>query len=238
MPFSRTRTLLIVSVLAACPVYGAVAGDAEALVARAARAWLADWTRQEKLIDARVDVSVLPNRRPAPQCGQAMKVAVVDTSQPSRLRFTARCPDGAAETYTVRATVHAKVYAALTAIAAGRAIGEGELRRVDADVALTPDAVRDVADAIGWTSQRPLRAGQVVQARFLTAGEGVRRGQAVRIVSRHSGFEVAMAGTAMQKGDSGATVRVRNDATGKSILARVVGPGEVEPALAGAARAD
>lgn len=80
--------------------------------------------------------------------------------------------------------------------------------------------------------------GRWCRARILTAGEGVRRGQAVRIVSQRSGFEVAMAGTAMQKGDSGATVRVRNDATGTSILARVVRPSEVESALVGAARAD
>lgn len=229
----RWRLACLFAALAAVPVHGAMADDVEDLVAHAARAWLSDWARQEKLAGAQIDLTVLPNRRPAPSCGRALKIAAVDTAQPSRLRFAARCPDGAAETYTVRAAVRAKAYAAATAIAAGKAIGEGELRQVEADIALMPDAVRDAAEIAGRASQRPLRAGQVVQARFLKDGEGVRRGQAVRIVARRDRFRIVMAGTAMQKGDSGAVVRVRNDATGKLILARVVGAGEVEPLMEG-----
>lgn len=74
-----------------------------------------------------------------------------------------------------------------------------------------------------------------MQARFLKAGAGVRRGQAVQIVLRRNQFQINSAGTAMQKGDSDALVRVRNDATGKLFLARVVGEGVVEPVMAEAA---
>jgi flagellar basal body P-ring formation protein FlgA len=187
------------------------------------------------MAESTVDVVVLPNRRPAPQCGQALKVLPVDTAQVSRLRFSARCPDGVAETYTVRASVRSTALAVTSAMAAGKTIAESDLKRVDADIALTPDAMRRIDDVAGRASQRPLRAGQVVQARFLKAGEGVRRGQAVQIVSRQQQFRISAKGTAMQKGDADALVRVRNDASGKMILARVVGAGVVEPVLDGPA---
>jgi flagellar basal body P-ring formation protein FlgA len=229
------NTVLLGALLLAAPVSESQAGEAEDLVARAAHSWLEDWARQERWPNAQVDVVVVPNRRPAPQCGQALKVVPLDTSQMSRLRFSARCPDGASETYIVRASVRTTALAVATAMPAGKTIDKNDLKRVDVDIALTPDAMRDVDDIAGRASQRPLRAGQVVQARFLKAGEGVRRGQVVQIVSRQHRFQINAVGTAMQKGDSDSLVRVRNDATGKLILARVVGPGVVEPLMGGTA---
>lgn len=235
MVTSCLRAALIVAVLIAAPIHSAVAGDVDALVAHTARTWLADWAKQERLPDAQIDVAVLPNRRPAPQCGQALKIFPVGTTQISRLRFSARCPDGVAETYTVRASLRTKVLAVKMAILAGKTIDKDDLKLIEHDIALTPDAMRNVDEIVGHASQRPLRAGQVVQARFLKAGAGVRRGQAVQIVLRRNQFQINSAGTAMQKGDSDALVRVRNDATGKLFLARVVGEGVVEPVMAEAA---
>jgi flagella basal body P-ring formation protein FlgA len=84
-------------------------------------------------------------------------------------------------------------------------------------------------DVVGRASQRPLRAGQVLRERFLKAGAGVRRGEVVQIISRQQMFQITAQGTAMQKGDGDALVRVRNDVSGKLIMARVIGPGVVEP---------
>ncbi|QAU23970.1 flagellar basal body P-ring formation protein FlgA [Dyella sp. M7H15-1] len=224
---------LIVAALLALPVHGALAGEVEDVVSRAAHNWLADRVKQEQWPDARVDVVVLPNRRPAPSCGQALKVLPVDTARMSRLRFSARCPDGTAETYTVRAAVHTKALAVAAAIPAGKTIDKNDLKRVDADIVLLPDATLKVDDIAGRAAQRPLRAGQVVQMRFLKNGEGVRRGQVVQIVSRQPQFQISTMGTVMQKADHDALVRVRNDATGKLIMARVVGTGVVEPVVDG-----
>jgi len=234
MATSSLRTVLVAAALVAAPIHSVAASDVETLVARAAHSWLVDWAKQEKLPDAQVDVTVLPNRRPAPECGQALKIFPLDTTQVSRLRFSARCPDGASETYTARATVRTKVLAVTTAMPAGKTIDKSDLKMVEHDIALTPDATRQIDDIVGRASQRPLRAGQVVQTRFLKASEGVRRGQAVQVVLRQDQFQISSVGTAMQKGDSDALVRVRNDATGKLFLARVVGPGRVEPVISGA----
>jgi len=61
-----------------------------------------------------------------------------------------------------------------------------------------------------------------------------RRGQLVEIVSRQQQFRISAQGTAMERGEGDALVRVRNGASGKLIMARVIGPGVVEPAGAGA----
>jgi flagellar basal body P-ring formation protein FlgA len=231
MFFSRLRSVVLLTALSVVPVQGAVASEVDDVVARAAHGWLSDWAKQEKWSNAQIDVVVLPNRRPAPQCGQALKVFPTDTKQMSRLKFSARCPDGTAETYIVRAAVRSKALAVTAAMPAGKTIDKSDLKLVDTDIALTPDAIRNADDIDGRASQRPLRAGQVVQLRFLKAGEGVRRGQAVQIVLQQRQFQIKAMGTAMQKGDSDALIRVRNDATGKMIMARVLGPGIVEPVM-------
>lgn len=210
------------------------AGEVDGVVANAARSWLVDWVRQKAWPDPRIDVVVLAQRRPAPQCGQSLQIVPIDVSQPAKLRFSTRCPDGTAQTYTVRAAVHTKALAVSMAQPAGEPIGKGDLQLADVDLALMPDATLDPGEIAGRVSQRPLRAGQVVQVRFLKAAAGVRRGQLVEIVSRQQQFRISAQGTAMERGEGGALVRVRNGASGKLITARVMGPGVVEPAGAGA----
>lgn len=218
--------LMLALLLAPLP---AIAGEVEDVVARAANTWLADWAMQEQWPDAQIEVAVVPHPRPAPRCGQSLKVVPLDTSQLARLRFAARCPDGTSESYVVRASVHSKALAVANATPAGKPIDKSDLQRVDTDLALTPDALLNPDDVVGRASQRPLRAGQVLRERFLKAGAGVRRGEVVQIISRQQMFQITAQGTAMQKGDGDALVRVRNDVSGKLIMARVIGPGVVEP---------
>lgn len=224
------RRYVLPALLLLVPAH-AFAATVDEVVASAARSWLMDWARQGGWPTPSVDVVVLPLRRPPPQCGQALQVAPLDVSQPARLRFSARCPDGSAQTYTVRAAVHTRALAVAAAWPAGKLIGKDDLRLADVDIAFTPDAMLNPDDVAGRTSQRPLRAGQVLQARFLKTGAGVRRGELVQIVSRHQAFQISAQGTAMEKGDGDALVRVRNGASGKLIMARVIGPGMVEPVL-------
>lgn len=224
--FSRCRLLPALLLLLSAPVFAATVDE---VVASAARTWLTDWARQGHWPEPVVDVVVLPLRRPAPSCGQSLQVVPMDVSQPARLRFSARCPDGTAQTYTVRAMVHTKALAMTRAWPAGKVIENSDLQLTDVDIALMPDAMLKPDDVAGRSSPRPLRAGQVVQARFLKAGASVRRGELVQIVSRQQAFQISAQGTAMEKGDG--VVRVRSGASGRLIMARVIAPGVVEPVL-------
>jgi flagella basal body P-ring formation protein FlgA len=57
----------------------------------------------------------------------------------------------------------------------------------------------------------------------------VKRGDAVVMIARIEGIEVSTAGEALDAGARGATIRVRNRASGQTLRMRVTAPGTVEP---------
>lgn len=165
------------------------------------------------------------------QCPRQLEVRPVDTRQLSRMRFEVICPGnpGWNATFVARARVSASVLVAASAIASRQALQAADLREEVRDITSTPDAVSAPEEAEGQTSRRALRAGQVLQKRFLQADMLVKRGSAVQIVARAGGVQVTHAGESLDSGARGQVVRVRNLASGKVIDARVVGHGVVEP---------
>ena len=57
------RRALLLALLLALPVH-AFAATADEVVASAARSWLGDWARQKNWPDPRIEIVVLPLRRP------------------------------------------------------------------------------------------------------------------------------------------------------------------------------
>lgn len=165
------------------------------------------------------------------QCLRPLEVRPVDTRQLSRMRFEVTCPGnpGWNATFVARARVSARVLVAASAIASRQALQAADLREEVRDITSTPDAVSAPEEAEGQTSRRALRAGQVLQKRFLLADMLVKRGSAVQIVARAGGVQVTHAGESLDSGARGQVVRVRNLASGKVIDARVVSHGVVEP---------
>ncbi|WP_206995215.1 flagellar basal body P-ring formation chaperone FlgA [Trinickia mobilis] len=186
--------------------------------------------KQHQLQDARVEAAVLPSRRPAPPCGKPYEIAPSGNGQLGHLKFAVRCPNDARTTfYQVRTSVLAKVVVAAAAIPAGQPIDVNDVTLEEENLAAVPDALTDPAAIAGRVSRRALKAGSVVQARFLQGETAVKRGQMVRIVARNQQIEITAAGTALQNGAKDEVIRVRNTSTGKIIAARVTGPGIVEP---------
>ncbi len=209
---------------------GANTVDVDAQVLGRARAWLDDYVRRRDLRHAEIAVALPPNQRTAPACDRPYEIAAADASRPDRLRFTVRCPGQARTTvYQVRATLHADVLVATAAIPAGTRLAAADVTLASRDLAGAPDAVTDPAALAGRVNRRALKAGQMVQIRMLKSADAVRRGQAVKIVSRAAGVEVSTTGTALQNGARSETIRVRNARTGKVIDARIVAPDVVEP---------
>ncbi|WP_459624914.1 flagellar basal body P-ring formation chaperone FlgA [Burkholderia sp. 3C] len=204
--------------------------DVDAQVLRQARAWLDSYVQRRDLRHAEVTVALLPNHRAAPACDQPYEIAAADASRPDRLRFAVRCPGQARATvYQVRATLRADVLVTTAAIPAGTQLSAADAMLASRDLAGAPDALTDPAALAGRISRRALKAGQMIQTRALKGADAVRRGQAVRIVSRAAGIEVSTTGTALQNGAQSDTIRVRNVTTGKVIAARIVAPDVVEP---------
>lgn len=217
--------------------FGALPGFAAAApvlpqVEQAVRAhWLA---HAETLGWKAPEVSVkLGGRAPANlQCASPVAVDLGDARHPTRMPLKVSCPDspGWRHEFVARVALDAEVLVSAGPIAAGKALSAEDVRPERRDVTQMADAVGIPENAVGLSSRRALREGQVLQARLLNKAVLVRRGAAVRIVARHGGVSVENAGESLQAGSLGDIVRVRNATSGKTLSARVVDEGVVEPA--------
>ncbi|VXB34624.1 flagellar basal body P-ring formation chaperone FlgA [Massilia sp. 9I] len=180
--------------------------------------------------DPQVELTVL-SARPAPPCNAPVEIEALDTRQYARMRFVARCPDpgGWRHDFVVRARVSAVVAVTSAPLRAGEVLGDEHITLERRDVTIMNDAIGTPADALGQTSRRSLRAGEVLRSSQLSSPVMVKRGDQVLMVARHEGIEVSMAGEALDAGARGAVVRVRNVGSGQVVRMRVAGAGTVEP---------
>lgn len=169
--------------------------------------------------------------RPAPACTAPVTVEALDTRQAARMRFAARCADGRGwrHDFTVRARVSALVAVTSAPVNANQPLGASDVMLERRDVTQVADPVSVLDAAVGQSSRRSLRAGEVLRASQLTAPIAVKRGDSVTMQARQDGIEVSMAGEALDAGARGAVVRVKNSASGQIVRMRVLGAGAVQP---------
>ncbi|GAA0758950.1 flagellar basal body P-ring formation chaperone FlgA [Ideonella azotifigens] len=218
--------------LACLPLLLSAAQAAEPLAARvaaAARQAVIEQAERDGLqgVEVEAELAALPSTPPS--CAEP-RIEPVDLRQPAHMRFVLVCPGvGARQLVNVRATLSAEVGVALVALNANQPIAERDVALERRDISTLPDASSDLAELVGMSPRRALRAGQVLQKRMLSAPLLVRRGESVRIVARSGPVEVTNAGEAMDPGRLNETVRVRNSRTGRILRARITGAGEVVP---------
>jgi len=221
-------------------VFGAVVFHAAAAAPRsteqqvldAARSVLDDRASREAWVDPQFELVMQRPREPLPSCRKPLAIVPVDVRQAGRLRFEARCADGPdwSQTFTVKATLSARVVVAAVAVPSGHTLASGDVAVARHDITSAPDVLSDPAAAVGQASRRPLRSGDVLRSAWLAAPVLVKRGDAVRIVAQREGVTVTVPGEAQEAGTLGAVVRVRNSGNGRVIRARVLEAGVVQPA--------
>lgn len=206
------------------------AATLNAQLEQAARAQLERMAEANALSEAQFDVTVATPRA-APPCAQPLEIEPLDTRQVARMRFVVRCPveGGWRYEYVVRGHVSAMVAVAAAPIPAGEPLTEAMITLERRDVTLIADALGAPDAAVGQTSRRSLRPGDVLRAGQLAAPVLVKRGDAVLMVARRDGVEVSTSGEALDSGARGAAIRVRNPSSGQVVRMRVTGAGTVEP---------
>lgn len=226
MIFRAARFLVL---LAALPVSAAPSVTSQ--VEDAARAQLEKQAAAAGLTDARFELTVVPPRV-APACLGPVEVDTLDTRQATRMRFAVRCPQAGTSRleYIVRSRISASVVVMAAPVAANELLTDAHLTVGQRDITTIADPVVAPHDAVGQTSRRSLRAGDVLRSSSLTAPVLVKRGDAVVMIARIEGIEVSTAGEALDAGARGATIRVRNSTSGQTLRMRVTAPGTVEPA--------
>ena len=83
-------------------------------------------------------------------------------------------------------------------------------------------------ETLGARMTRAVVEGAVLSADVLSVQWSVRSGRQVRVCARVDGIEARGIGVATENGRIGAIVRVVNPDSKKTLVGRVVGPGEVE----------
>jgi flagella basal body P-ring formation protein FlgA len=228
MILRAARVLVLVLPLASAPAFAlpSVASQVE----EAARAQLEKQAAASSLREPRFELAVVPPRV-ALACPGPVEVEALDTRQPSRMRFAVRCPQSGNSRleYIVRARISASVVVMAAPVAANEPLMESHVTVEQRDITSITDPVIDPIDAVGQTSRRMLRAGDVLRNNSLSAPVLVKRGDAVVMIARVEGIEVSTAGEALDAGAKGAMIRVRNSASGQTLRMRVVAPGTVEP---------
>ena len=199
-------------------------------IEQAARGQIDKQLLSSGLSEPEVELTVVSSR-PFPACATPVEVEALDTRQYARMRFVVRCPDprGWRIDAVVRARVSAQVAVTAMPVRSGEVLGDAHLTLERRDVTLIGDAIGAPQDAVGQTSRRSLRAGEILRASSLTSPLMVKRGDQVLMLARHEGIEISMGGEALDAGARGATVRVRNAASGQVVRMRVTGAGTVEP---------
>lgn len=232
--FRAFRLSLLPALLALTGAAGAAA-TVTAQIEQAARAQLEKQAAGSALAEPHFALAVVTSRA-VPPCRQPLAVEPIDTRQAARMRFAVRCGDAAGwrYEYVVRAKVSALVVVTAAPVAANAALTDADIALERRDITAIADPIGLPEDAVGQTSRRSLRAGEVLRAGQLAAPLLVRRGEAVLMLARIDGIEVSTAGAALDGGSRGALVRVRNAASGQIVRMRVAGAGTVEPIGLGA----
>ncbi|MGX4641508.1 flagellar basal body P-ring formation chaperone FlgA [Massilia sp. SYSU DXS3249] len=225
----RTARVLVLPLLLAA-LSASAAPSITRQVEEAARAELEKQAAAIGLADPRFELTVIPPRV-APACTGPVEVDTLDTRQPNRMRFAVRClgPGTSRQEYIVRARIWAEVAVLAAPVAANEVLTDAHVTVGQRDITSIADPVIHPVDAVGQTSRRLLRAGDVLRNNSLSAPVLVKRGDAVVMIARIEGIEVSTAGEALDSGARGATVRVRNSASGQTVRMRVTAPGTVEP---------
>lgn len=171
-------------------------------------------------------------QKPTPPCPAGWQIQARDTRYLTRLRFVAQCPGEPAlsQDFLLRGQLSAEVLVAAVGLAAGRPIGEADVQLERRDISNAPEALSQLDAVLGLSPRGSIRAGQLLLKRQLQETVLVRRGQKLRILARNGGIEVSAAGEALEAGARDAQIKVRNLASGRVIVARVLEAGLVEPA--------
>ncbi len=88
-----------------------------------------------------------------------------------------------------------------------------------------------IDDVVGMIAKRSIRHGSVIQANLLQAPKLIKRGDDVVIMASTQGIMIKMRGTAMQDGELGQQISVKNNQSDRIVKARVSESGLVSVTL-------
>ncbi|RDS81878.1 flagellar basal body P-ring formation chaperone FlgA [Dyella psychrodurans] len=150
---------------------------------------------------------------------------------PSRVAVSVSC--NGSPGWTIQVPVQMQVFRQVLVtsrpLARGDIAGPVDVHTEERDIArLGYGYVQSLDQITGHSLSRPLIAGVVLEPGDLNGRQTVHAGEEVSLVAQLGGIEVRASGMALDGGDTGAHLRVRNGNSGRIINGIVVGDGEVQ----------
>ena len=175
----------------------------------------------------------------AGQVQMAARRAGLDWTNPTGLRRIVVREGVANAAVSMVASAAPRAGATQEVLTLTRSVGANEIIQPE-DVAWTPvqahlapsSAPQDAADVIGLSTRRPMRAGQALSLRDVTAPVVIARNDMVEVLYQDNGIELTITGRAQRQAAMGEPVQVLNLQSNRTIEAVAVSPGR---ALAGPA---
>jgi len=183
----------------------------------------ADLPRLEALLsEQRPDVSRWQwqelSAEPAEAAGEVARVGRVNA------RTAVRFSDGRVRWYSVAG--FREVLVSAHVVEGGAALTPGNARLEERDViALGCEPLTDLATDTRWRARRRLAAGEVLCSKTIEPAPEVEREAAVRLSARSGGIQVSRVLTAASDARLGERVRLRDGASGTTLIGIVTGPG-------------
>jgi len=165
-------------------------------------------------------------------CSQALQTHLPNRQgTPSRVAVAVSCTGTPGWTIQVPVQMQVFRHVLVTSrpLARGDMIGPADVHIEERDIArLGYGYVESIDQITGHAISHPLITGMVLEPGDLTGREIVRSGEEVALIAQIDGIEVRTSAMALDGGDTGSHLRVRNDNSGKIINGIVLGAGEVQ----------
>lgn len=175
-----------------------------------------------------IEVTVPEAASKLPPCSQPYQAETGLVNLPvGRQRLRLRCPDKPGWLITTRGEISVlmPVVVTRTALAPDHILQATDLAITQ--ILLTAqqaDVLTEPAQAIGRRPQRALRAGQPVRNKMLEAALLVRKGDKVQLTLIEGGMSISMEGIALQDGQKGEIISIKNDRGGRIVSAEIFAP--------------
>lgn len=192
---------------------------------------------QRSQIQARYEVEINrldPRLRLAP-CDRPFTTKLESPAQPvGRTTVRVSCEGSSPWSVFVPAQVHLfrEVIVARRPLARESILAQADVTLAERDVSLLTQGYLTALDQVlGNKLTRSVLPDQVLPPTYVSPAEVIRKGDQVVISAKNSTVNVRMPGEALSDGALGSQIRVKNQRSGRTVKARVVGPGQVEVAM-------
>jgi len=192
---------------------------------------------QSSQIQARheIEVNRLDPRLRLAACDEPLAAKLESPAQPvGRATVRISCEGSSPWSVFVPAQIHLyrDVVVARRPLARDAIVEQADVALAERDVSLLNQGYLTAFDQVlGSKLTRSALPDQILMPTYLSAAEVVRKGEQVVISAKNSTINVRMPGEALSDGALGAQIRVKNQRSGRTIKARVIGPGQVEVAM-------